>query len=240
MLLEKIPIILLNLKRRKEKLEKTKKELDKLPNKVLVWEAVDGNNLPEQQVLIQSGILHQNFRENEWVAQRRGSIGNYLSFIEIYSHIQNSNCELTLIVEDDIILTENFNKKLEKVLDTVQSLDWDLLYLGLSNVSRCYTKDWKIIKERDEFKLLQPLTHNGDLYGNFGLLVKKKVATEWLRDCLPITQASDSRLGSLVCGRRFSVDNIKIISLFQPKLKGFVVEPPLITYTSAISDTNLI
>jgi GR25 family glycosyltransferase involved in LPS biosynthesis len=233
-------IYLLNLKRRKDKLNKVLNELENnnIQNIHIIY-GIDGVKLPEQKILVKNKILHPNFLKYKWVAQNRGAIGNYLSMSKIYQNIINNNSQISLIFEDDIII----NKDFWKVINDFKNLnfnDWDLIYLGISNLTRFNTeKNWKkFLKINDKYSLYIPDSSTGDLYGNFGLMVKKKVAEVWLNNHLPIVQASDSRLGSLVLGKKITVENPEKMKIFEQKLKGYIIVPPIITYTFEISDTN--
>jgi GR25 family glycosyltransferase involved in LPS biosynthesis len=233
-------IYLLNLKRRKNKLNKTLKQLkNNNIHDVHIIYGVDGMKLPEQKILVHDKVLHPNFLKYKWIAQNRGAIGNYLSMSKIYQNIRDNNYEISLIFEDDIII----NKDFWQVINDFQNLnfnDWDIIYLGISNLTRFETeKNWiKFMKINDKYSLYIPDSSTGDLYGNFGLMVKKKVAEIWLDNHLPIVQASDSRLGSLVLGKKITVENPDKLNIFEPKLKGYIIVPPIITYTYEISDTN--
>ena len=242
---ENIPIwsniYLLNLKRREDKLNNTLIELNNnnITKNIIVIHGIDGLKLPEQKTLVKQNILHENFLKYKWIAQKRGAIANYLSMVEIYKNILKNNSEINLIIEDDIIITKDF----WNVINDFKNLyfnDWDLIYLGISNLTIYNTKNnWKLFKKiNDIYSLYIPDSNNGSLYGNFGLMVKKKVAEIWLNNYLPITQASDSRLGSFVTGKVDSIDNIGKIITSEPKLKGYIIYPPIITYTFKISDTN--
>lgn len=233
--------IVLNLKRREKKFNITKAQLSKWNiYNIKRWEAIDGQKLDDQPILMQKGILHPNFKKYKWDAQKKGAIGNYLSFINIHSYILESNNDYTLILEDDIILDHSFYTNFNLLWNSIKNDDWDLIYLGISNVTISKTKkDWKFYKKiNDTFKIYVPFANNGELYGNFGLLVKPKVSKIWLENCLPITQASDSRMGSLVCGRKLSVDKPNEIQNITKQLNALVVYPPLISYTFSVSDTS--
>lgn len=229
-------VIVLNLERRLEKFYTTKSQLLKhnITN-IIRWEAVDGSTLKNYE-----NYLHPNFQIYKWDARKRGAVGNYLSFIQIHNHIVDKNNYLTLILEDDIVLDDNFTKNFYLMWNLIKDDDWDLIYLGISNVTISKTKDkWIFYKKiNDTFSLYTPYAENGELYGNFGLLIKPIVSKTWLQNSLPITQASDSKLGSLVCGKKISVDNPSKIQSIPKELKALVIYPPLITYTFYISDTS--
>lgn len=61
----------------------------------------------------------------------KGEIGCALSHYNIWEKIINENIEYTLILEDDIILCDNFSQKLDNICSNIlETENMDLLYLG--------------------------------------------------------------------------------------------------------------
>lgn len=237
-------IFLLNLKRRPDKLKKVKDELKKhkLLHKTQIITAVDGLELNKKE-LIEKNIIHQNFEKFTWNAGTLGSIGNYLSFVEIFKKISGNS----LILEDDVYFHPEFETLFLNILKFIQSkkIEWDVIYLGISNVTlKKKMNKWKVIEEFGKtHKILDPsftsLVDNGDLYGMFGLYIKPKTAKVWLDGCFPMKQASDSRLGSLITGISHTIDFPTLFQQKEKKLKALVIYPPIIKYTNYVSDTSL-
>lgn len=237
-------ILVLNLKRRPEKLKNVKNELKKhnLLKKTTFFEAIDGLELNKKE-LIDKNIIHKNFEKITWNAGTLGSIGNYLSFIKIFKTItQNS-----LILEDDVYFHPDFTNLFSNILKFIQSkqIEWDVIYFGISNVTlKKKLNKWKVVEEfNGTHKILDPsftsIIDNGDLYGMFGLYIKPNVAKIWLEECLPMKQASDSRLGSLITGISHTIDFPTLFQIKEKKLKALVIYPPIIKYTNYVSDTSL-
>lgn len=236
-------IFLLNLKRRKEKLVRTKKQLKKyhLIKYTQIFYAVDGLELNKKK-LIQKNIIHKNFQNFTWNAGTLGSIGNYLSYYHIFNKI-NQN---TLIIEDDIIFVENFYYLFKQILNHIEinKLEWDVIYFGISNITlKQKYKKWKKISSFEKYQILDPsftnIIDNGDIYGMFGIYIKPNVAKIWLHNCFPMTQASDQRLASFITGIKHSIDHPTLFQNKQKLLKALVIYPPIIQYTNHISDTSL-
>lgn len=237
-------IIVLNLKRRPEKLKKVKNELKKhnLLNKTHIITAIDGLELNKKK-LIEKNIIHKNFERFTWNAGTLGSIGNYLSFVEIFKKISKN----TLILEDDVYFHPDFNNIFNKVLKFIESknIEWDVIYFGISNVTlKKKMSKWKVVEDFGEtHKILDPsftsIVDNGDLYGMFGLYISPKAAKIWLDGCFPMKQASDSRLGSLITGIAHTIDFPTLYQKKEKKLKALVIYPPIIKYTNFVSDTSL-
>jgi len=237
-------IFLLNLKRRPEKLKKVKEELKKhnLLKKTQIITAIDGLNLNKSK-LIENNIIHKNFEKFIWNAGTLGSIGNYLSFVEIFKKIDQNS----LILEDDVYFHPNFVNIFNQLLEFLKKkkIDWDIIYLGISNVTlKKKMSKWKILETfSNTYRIFDPsftsIIDNGDLYGMFGLYITPKVAKEWLNGCFPMKQASDSRLGSLITGISNTIDFPTLNKKNDKKLKALVIYPNIIKYTNYISDTSL-
>ena len=240
-------ILVLNLKRRPEKLKKVQIELKKhnLLKNTKIITAVDGLDLNKKE-LIEKNIIHKNFEKITWNAGTLGSIGNYLSFVDIFKKVSKKS-KNTLILEDDVYFHPDFTNIFFDILQFIKSknLEWDVIYFGISNVTlKKKLSKWKVLEEfQDKYKILDPsfngVIDNGDLYGMFGLYIKPKVAKGWLDGCLPMKQASDSRLGSLITGISHTIDFPTLFQTKEKKLKALVIYPPIIKYTNYVSDTSL-
>jgi GR25 family glycosyltransferase involved in LPS biosynthesis len=99
------------------------------------FEAVDGysvhprllsNNLLSEKAI--EDILMDNI--NRWgLTLTQGGLGVLLSYLEIFERVKNIKDGLVLTLEDDSIIRENFDEKLENVLAELPS-NFDICYLG--------------------------------------------------------------------------------------------------------------
>jgi len=87
------------------------------------FSAVDGNNL------VSTPQLQRIFDGNDY-NMRAGIVGCAMSHILMYTDFIKSDFDVCCIVEDDVELVPNFDKKLQSVLKQVQCFKWDILYLG--------------------------------------------------------------------------------------------------------------
>ena len=102
-------VFVINLKKSPERLEAMKKQLDKLDIPFEIFTAVDGGSLePEylHKTFLASQVTRGRFGEKRGV----GEIGCATSHFNIYKTIVEQNTELSLILEDDIKLTDDFLK----------------------------------------------------------------------------------------------------------------------------------
>ena len=229
---------MINLERRPERLNEIIGELKRegLDRSYTLIRAIDGRKLPEPSVLIRMGILSKELSGSQWVASHPGAIGNYLSHIEVCRRILESNDEMHLVFEDDAQLIKGFGKELERVIRVFKEKSFDLLYLGISNIShKRGTDHWKQMEDR----IFHPDPADGEVFGTFAMLMNKKAARVFLEDATPMTQATDSRMSSLVTGlRRTALDPERILYV-EKKLKGGVMLPPLArSRPGSLSDTS--
>jgi GR25 family glycosyltransferase involved in LPS biosynthesis len=105
-------IYVINLKRRRDRLEHIEDQLEKIgcSNYQLI-EAVDGSKLKESSRI------------------KKGALGLVKTYLNIYESWKDNNDGFILLIEDDCIFLENFNENLETYLINVPE-DWDCLYFG--------------------------------------------------------------------------------------------------------------
>jgi len=107
----------------------------------------------------------------------KGAVGCYLSHLDIYKKIANSDKEYGLIFEDDIELPKNFYKSMNEGLNEINKIDpeWDIYLLGHicieCDIEKKYIRAKKfwclhsyIVKKESAKKLLKYLDpENGNL-----------------------------------------------------------------------------
>ena len=231
-------IYVINLERRPERLKEIIGELKRegLDRSFTLIRAIDGSKLPEPSVLIRMGILSKELSGSQWVASHPGAIGNYLSHMEVCRRILSSDDDVNLVLEDDAQLIQGFGKELQRILKMFKEKSFDLLYLGISNIShRRGTGHWKQMEDR----IFHPDPVDGEVFGTFAMLMNKKAARVFLEGATPMTQATDSRMSSFVTGLRRTALDPERIMYVEKKLKGGVMLPPLArSRPGSLSDTS--
>ena len=88
--------------------------------------AVDGTN----SEVLHSSLEKFNISLTPQYARscRVGQLGCACSHIALWSRIARETRELTLVLEDDVVLVESFSQRLDDVLDDIDGT-WDILYL---------------------------------------------------------------------------------------------------------------
>jgi GR25 family glycosyltransferase involved in LPS biosynthesis len=155
----KVDCKVINLKRRPDRLEKISK-LITFPFEVV--EAVDGRKL-SLNFYIEQLFKHNNFN------YRSGIVGCALSHMLVWETITNP----TLILEDDVILSDGFTNALSKLN---LAFDWDVIFLG-------YSQKLGLTLDDKGFQLLKVDVQGArriSLGGTFGYLVSPKGAKRLL------------------------------------------------------------
>lgn len=72
----------------------------------------------------------QKIFENNDFNMRSGLVGVAMSHIKLWTNLIKSDANLFLILEDDVTFIHDFNHKLTNLLQSLETVDWDLIYLG--------------------------------------------------------------------------------------------------------------
>lgn len=88
------------------------------------YSAVDGKKL------ISTCQLQQIFENNDY-KMRKGMVGCFMSHVKLHCQLINDdNADIYVILEDDIELTPDFERKYNMLLETLYTKDWDFCFLG--------------------------------------------------------------------------------------------------------------
>ena len=136
---------LINLKKRKDRLEKFIKRYPMDVSELKITYGFDGNALKtitkeERDKLLIEYNVSPSVLQIMW----EGELGCLLSHINIYKMMIKNNIEEAFILEDDNVFGENFVNRFETILNEKPD-DFDILYLGGSFNKEHYTKRGKIV-----------------------------------------------------------------------------------------------
>ena len=165
-------IYCVNLDSDQERFEYVKQQFEKHNLEVTRFPGILGSEIKQSD-------YPKYIKKDSWLLKNKcGSTGCYLSHIKIWDQILESHdINQALILEDDIDLDPDFNKKLEKYYKQVPE-DWDLIYLGTGKMKGTNINN-KIMKP----KIGSYIGHNN---GTFGYLVKKSSIPKLKKLILPI------------------------------------------------------
>ena len=121
----KIKTVVINLDKRTDRWENFKTNNDGLSFiKYERFSAIDGENLKN------SAQLQRIFDGNDY-NMRIGIVGCALSHIKLYIDLVNTTEDISsCILEDDITIVPDFEKKFVYLFNLLDKMDWDIVYLG--------------------------------------------------------------------------------------------------------------
>lgn len=116
----------------------------------------------------------------------KGAIGCSLSHINLWKKVEKKGDEMFIVLEDDCIIEKDFKQKLETILKEAPK-DWDIIYLGGSNL-----KGKKVSPHLIEpIKVSKKSTHNT---GTYAMLIRRKCLRMLIENNLPIRDKIDQNL----------------------------------------------
>jgi glycosyl transferase family 25 len=170
-------IYCINLNKDKKRWNTIKSISDKHNLNIIRIPAYNGNELNPNECIKQN-ILHTNY------SLRKGQLGCALSHINLWKKIKTDNDDFALIIEDDVIFTNNFKENLYNLLNYLPET-WDIIYLGGCN----------LLGKKYNEKLLKPT--NFDYRYNLcchAMLLNKERINNLIDIMTPIKKPIDNQL----------------------------------------------
>uniref|UniRef100_A0A1I7TME6 Glycosyltransferase 25 family member n=1 Tax=Caenorhabditis tropicalis TaxID=1561998 RepID=A0A1I7TME6_9PELO len=126
-------IYLINLKRRKERLEKMMKIFNLLGVEFEVLEATDGQKLEDLPKYLKNYHILDGYMDP--ITKRpmkNGEIGCFLSHYRIWQDVLKNNYKKVIVFEDDLRFSHDGLTRIKEVLQDLEASQkqWDLIYLG--------------------------------------------------------------------------------------------------------------
>jgi GR25 family glycosyltransferase involved in LPS biosynthesis len=125
-------ILLINLDKRRDRLDLFYRQLENsllIKNKYFRYSAIDGHVIDNDTIssLVTKDAYAEivSDKKTRGLYLSRGAVGLALTYKQIFESCNTA----TLLLEDDIIISKNFDSQLEKTLKDVPE-DWDIIYLG--------------------------------------------------------------------------------------------------------------
>lgn len=165
----------------KDNIDRWEKNKNKLPN-FHRFNAVNGKELDIDKLRIK-GILKE---DEKWIGRmKHGTIGCALSHIQVMNLIKNQKEKYGLILEDDVMIPDNFINTL-KNLEPYFPPYWDIIYLGGCNISG---------KKYNE-KFLIPEIKSGHNFCCHAILFNKETVNNIINILTPIDKPIDLQIRS--------------------------------------------
>jgi glycosyl transferase, family 25 len=199
-----MPIYVINLEHRKDRLKRIKEELSKInlsdeSNNLHIINAINGKNLDIKQ-LKNAGYLKYDSRP-----LRSGEIGCFMSHLDCWVKILESGQPYGLIIEDDAILTPEFVSRFNEIFDSALEYDWDVFCLGRRCIETTYGSGCK-----------NSISLNNDLciyeipgYGTYGYIVNAKSIEKIMSYIFPINVPIDVLLIDLHRDKKINIISTK-------------------------------
>jgi len=133
-------ILIINLDKDVEKMEKISKEMNKHGVNFTRIPGILGKTMSIQEIKNETGFVCS-------YTCPLSAIGCGISHLKAMKHAIDNNNNFTLIFEDDVILVDNFVEKMNKTLENTPN-DFDILFLGCSlcNSNNFLTKIYKLLR----------------------------------------------------------------------------------------------
>lgn len=176
-------------------------------------------------------INHRGIRTDTWspydgreFPPLPGEYGVWLSNLNIFNYIIDSNLDSLLVLEDDVVLRAGAKKAIQ---DSVSELPegWDFLSFYYFEGQNGFSKESSIGKKYIHKSINQPAANQAMLYSKSGALkltkIIKRIGIEYTIDCFIYKQAQLGFLNgySIIPGKQsvLSHEHKKIKSLIDPK-----------------------
>ena len=160
--------LIVNLKRRHDRKVKIESQLKGQAFTDYVFtDAVDGNQL------VPTEYIRSLFKDNDF-HYRKGVIGCALSHMALWKRLmRDSSSEVYVIIEDDAVLVDNFEVKLEKAIR---------LFMSEPRAELCFISGFSIMGPCSRVEGMQLVKKNNDTVdGLGGYLIKKSGAARFMR-----------------------------------------------------------
>jgi glycosyl transferase, family 25 len=212
-----IPVFVISLEKSIERRNSINRKLEELGVEFEFFKAIDGRDLPEEQILEIQKRCGDLVRVRGFPMQT-GEIGCSLSHHALYQKIINENIDYACILEDDATFTSDFVNCINREnVKTVFNKEC-IIMLGhflYGSPQKVLTKFWNRIGFTDKTNLKIPIQGN---HGSYGYIIDKKTADKILNSLYTITVPIDDLTGSA-------------------ELNGitrFVADPPVVLVNSAL------
>jgi GR25 family glycosyltransferase involved in LPS biosynthesis len=169
-------IYCLNLDRRIDRIENMKLKLDKLQIEFTRFPAIDGN------VINMSNFDLTNYKSSNDSNNFKYEVACILSHIEIIKDAKINEYNRILILEDDVLISNEINNHIQKISDIE---DWKLLYLGSSQYN------WNIEKYSDDF------FYSKDSLGTFAYAIDSSIYEEMIESLSNFETTLDNSISKI-------------------------------------------
>tara|TARA_R100001163_G_C5067780_1_gene207184 strand:+ start:1458 stop:2210 length:753 start_codon:yes stop_codon:yes gene_type:complete len=171
--------------------------------------AIDGRKLTNNQItsLISEGYLYPNYKVNPrlQIPFKKGQIGCALSHIKLWESIANNgnnkDSDYFVIMEDDIILFNNFKLLIKSIIDELPD-DFD--YCNLYRHPKFRNKN-ELENQELKIKNKFTITKCFPTWGTVCYLISKKGAEKFINLCKPIFNTIDEMIIEIITKEKTNI-----------------------------------
>jgi len=177
----------INLRKRYDRKIDMIKKLKLVGIEPVFIEAINGKTLDRKQ-LIKKNILHESPEIRKMFL---GELGCFMSHVEGWKQIAESDKDYGLILEDDVTIAKDFKKKCIEYISKLPK-DWELFYVG-RNCFRFFENSCYKGKPFDDNLFIPEYIG----YGTYSYFMTKKCAQKLLKIVYPFSAPVDVYLHDL-------------------------------------------
>ena len=220
--ISKIKSYVINLQKNKEKYDRILKNMNELNIIPERFDAIYGKDLDEEYInKITNPYVNYTLnteRNMDSDIGTLGGIGCYLSHLELWKLLLDSDKDIFLILEDD---AKQINQSLKDINDFINNVnnicpDWDLIYLGYSKPYPNYNLDIQI---NDNIYKIKEITFQTHAY-----LINRKGALKLLEKSIPIVHQVDSYISFMAISDNFNAYRGKTNYIVQRNNEGTEIQ----------------
>lgn len=200
-------IVVINLKRSKERRQKMAEQLAPLQTSHRFFDAVDGTTLSDEEIRKQTSWFSSFLSGRKLL---KGEIGCYLSHLGVAKELLKSEADFYIVLEDDCSVSKDLDAVCTALAKTT---DWDVVRL-----EHRHDKDFTITKPLPDLNTHHLKRVDWSIYGAVGYALSRSGAEKIVKASKKITYAFD-----ILFTRYWAYD-----------LKYYEVCPPVITWEDEI------
>jgi GR25 family glycosyltransferase involved in LPS biosynthesis len=184
-------IIVLSLEKVPERVELMKKQLERLNLKAYYWRCFWGKDLTNDTFSLKINVK-EGYQYRQGEPMNPGNLGTNLSHIGALSMAKALQLEYVIIMEDDIVLSDDFQKRIEHLLKVLPN-DWEHVYLsGVPHITKLPLSEQGLLKT---FLTVRPSVWTDC---NYAYLVKNSAYEKYITKLSSLTTTTDDMTNKFI------------------------------------------
>ena len=180
-----IPIFVISLTDSVDRRKKIEKQFSKLKLRFEWFDAIRGISLSDEEIA-RLCDLEAIKNSNGWL--NRGALGCALSHYYVYKEIIKRNFPYAIVLEDDVLLQDNFEEVVKNCVDQAKENEVILLYYKSWEALQLSKNDQ--VKISENYSLFVPIDFNQPITAS-AYMITNKACSSLTKTILPIRYAAD-------------------------------------------------